>query len=58
MQILQFVLYASDIVRLIKIIKLKWAGHVACMGDNTNAYVILLWKPEGRNQLGDLKCYG
>jgi hypothetical protein len=26
--------------------------HVACMGKMKNAYIILVWKPEGRRQLG------
>jgi hypothetical protein len=27
-------------------------GHVACMGEMRNTYNILVWKPEGKRQLG------
>jgi hypothetical protein len=28
------------------IIFMKWAGHVANMGNNGNAYNVFVWKPE------------
>jgi hypothetical protein len=31
---------------------MKWAGHVAQMGEKRNAYRILLEKPEGKRPLG------
>jgi hypothetical protein len=31
---------------------MKWAGHVARMGDKTNAYRILVGKPERKRPLG------
>jgi hypothetical protein len=31
---------------------MRWAGHVACMGEMRNAYKILLGKPEGQRPLG------
>jgi hypothetical protein len=31
---------------------MKWAGHVARMGDNKNAYRILVGKPEEKRPLG------
>jgi hypothetical protein len=30
---------------------MRWAGHVARMGDKKNAYVILVEKPEGKRPL-------
>jgi len=27
---------------------MKWAGHVARMGEERGVYKVLLWKPEGR----------
>jgi hypothetical protein len=34
-------LYVSpDIIRVIKSRRLRWAGHVACMGEMRNAYRI------------------
>jgi hypothetical protein len=31
---------------------MKWAGHVAHMGDKRNAYRVLVEKPEGKRPLG------
>jgi hypothetical protein len=31
---------------------INWAGHVARMGQNMNAYRILVGKPEGKRPLG------
>jgi len=28
---------------------MRWAGHVAYMGEMRNAYKILVWTPEGRD---------
>jgi hypothetical protein len=46
-------LYSSpNIIRTIKSRRMRWAGHVACMGEKINAYRILVGKPEGRRPLG------
>jgi hypothetical protein len=46
-------LYSSpSIVRVIKARRMRWAGHVARMGEVRGAYNILVGKPEGRRQLG------
>jgi hypothetical protein len=46
-------LYTSpNIIRVIKSRRLRWAGHVACMGERRGAYRALMWKPEGRRPLG------
>jgi hypothetical protein len=46
-------LYSSpSIVRVIKARRMRWAGHVVCMGEVRGAYNILVWKPEGRSPLG------
>jgi hypothetical protein len=31
---------------------MRWAGHVALMGEKRNAYRILVGKPEGKRPLG------
>jgi hypothetical protein len=31
---------------------MRWAGHVARMGEKRNAYRLLVGKPEGRSPLG------
>jgi len=30
---------------------MRWAGHVACMGEEKGVYRVLLGKPEGRRPL-------
>jgi hypothetical protein len=46
-------LYSSpSIIRVIKARMMRWAGHVARMGEVRGAYNILVWKPEGRRPLG------
>jgi hypothetical protein len=46
-------LYSSpNIIRAIKSRRMKWAGHVAHMGQKTGAYRILVGTPEGRQPLG------
>jgi hypothetical protein len=46
-------LYSSpNIIRTIKSRMMRWAGHVARMGEKRNAYRILVGKPEGRRPLG------
>ncbi|KAJ4435468.1 hypothetical protein ANN_18084, partial [Periplaneta americana] len=46
-------LYSSpDIIRNIKSRRLRWAGHVARMGESRNAYIVLVGKPEGKRPLG------
>jgi hypothetical protein len=37
---------------MIKSRRMRWAGHVARMGETRNAYRILVGKPEGRRRLG------
>jgi hypothetical protein len=46
-------LYSSpSIIRVIKARRMRWAGHVARMGEVTGAYNILVGGPEGRRPLG------
>ena len=46
-------LYSSpNIVRVIKSRRMRWAGHVARMGEERGMYRILVGKPEGRRPLG------
>jgi hypothetical protein len=46
-------LYSSpNIIRLVKSMKMRWAGHVARMGETRNACRILVGKPEGNRPLG------
>ncbi|KAJ4442069.1 hypothetical protein ANN_11935 [Periplaneta americana] len=46
-------LYSSpDIIRNIKSRRLRWAGHVARMGESRNAYRVLVGRSEGKRTLG------
>ena len=46
-------LYSSpNIVRVIKSRRMRWAGHVAPMGEERGVYRVLVGKPEGRRPLG------
>jgi hypothetical protein len=50
-------LYSSpSIVRVIKARRMRWAGHVARMGEVRGAYNILVGRPEGRRPLGTPRC--
>jgi hypothetical protein len=47
-----FCLYSSPyIIRQIKSRRMKWAGHVARMGEERNVYRVLMGKPEGKRPL-------
>ena len=45
-------------MRVIKSRTLRWAGHVARMGEGRGAYRVLVGKPEGNNHCGDLGVDG
>jgi hypothetical protein len=46
-------LYSSpNILRMIKSRRMRWAGHVARMGETRNAYGRLVGKPEGNRSPG------
>jgi hypothetical protein len=46
-------LYSSpNIVRVIKSRRMRWAGHVARMGDGRGVYRVLFGRPEGKRPLG------
>ena len=50
-------LYSSpNTVRVIKSIKMRWAGHVARMVEERGVYRVLLGKPERRRPLGRPRC--
>jgi hypothetical protein len=46
-------LYSSpNIVRVIKTKRMRWAGHVARMGEGRDVYRVLVGRPEGKRPLG------
>ena len=49
---------SSNIVRVIKSRRMRWAGHVARMGEERGTYRVLVGKPEGKNRWGALGVDG
>jgi hypothetical protein len=46
-------LYTSpDIIRQVMSRRMRWAGHVARMGEERKVYKVLVGKPEGKRELG------
>jgi hypothetical protein len=46
-------LYSSlNIVMVIKSKRIRWAGHVACMGEGRGVHKVLVGRPEGKRPLG------
>jgi hypothetical protein len=46
-------LYSSrNIIRMIEPRRMRWVGHVALMGEKTNACRVLIRKSEGKRPLG------
>jgi hypothetical protein len=43
---------SPSIIRMIKSRRIRWAGHVARVGDKRNANMILVGNPEGKRPLG------
>jgi hypothetical protein len=43
---------STNIIRQIKSRRLRWARHVACMGEERNVQRVLMGKPEGKRPLG------
>jgi hypothetical protein len=43
---------SSSMIRIIKSRRMRWAGHVARMGEKRNVYRLLVGKPEGKSPLG------
>jgi hypothetical protein len=44
-------LYSSPDIRQIKSRRMRWAGHVAGMGEGRKVYRVLMGKPKGKRPL-------
>jgi hypothetical protein len=44
--------FSPNIVRVIKLRRVRWAGHVARMGDGRGVYRALVGRPKGKRPLG------
>jgi hypothetical protein len=42
----------TNIVRVVKSRRMRWAGHVERMVEGRGVHRVLVWKPEGRRPLG------
>jgi hypothetical protein len=40
---------------MIKSLRMRWAGHITCIGEKSKAYRSLVGKPEGNTPLGRLR---
>jgi len=40
------------IVRVVKSRRMRWTGHLACMGEDRRVHRVLVGKPEGKRPLG------
>jgi hypothetical protein len=47
---------SPNIIRVVRSRRMKWAGHVVCMGEGRTVYRILVGRPEGKKPLGRSKC--
>jgi len=43
--------FSQNIIRVIKPRKMRWAGHVAPMGEKRDAYRVLMGEPAGKRTL-------
>ena len=43
---------STNIVQVVKLRRMRWAGHVVCMGERESVYRVLVGKPEGKRSLG------
>jgi len=46
----------TNIVRVVKSRRMRWAGHVARMGEGRVLHRVLVGKPEGKIPLGRRRC--
>jgi hypothetical protein len=49
---LHYLFSSPNIVRVIKSRRMRWAGHVARMGEGRGVYRVLVGRPEGKRPLG------
>jgi hypothetical protein len=49
---LNYLYSLPNIVRVVKSRRMRWAGHVACMGEDRGVHRVLVRKPEEKMPLG------
>jgi len=45
-----------NIVQVVKLRRMRWAGHVACVGEGRGVHRVLVGEPEGKRPLGRPRC--
>jgi hypothetical protein len=53
---LNYLYSLTNIVWLVKLRRMRWAGHVARMGEERGVHRVLVGKPEGKRPLGRPRC--
>jgi hypothetical protein len=48
--------YSPNIIQVIKSRGMRWAGHVAPLGDRRGVHSVLVGKTEGKRQFGRCTC--
>jgi hypothetical protein len=48
--------FLPNIVEVVKSRRMRWAGHVARMGEDRGVHRVLVGKPEGKRPLGRPRC--
>jgi hypothetical protein len=48
--------WSTSIINQIKPRRMRWAGHVARMGEERTMYKVFVGKPKGKRPLGRLRC--
>jgi hypothetical protein len=48
--------FSPNIVRVIKSWRMRWARHVARMGEGRGVYKVLVGRPEGKKTVGRHRC--
>ena len=43
---------SSNIIGVIKLRRMRWAGHIACVGESRGVYTVLVGVPEGKRTFG------
>jgi hypothetical protein len=49
--VLKDLYFSPSIVHVIKLRKIRWVRHAACVGKSTGVYRVLVGKPEGKRPL-------
>jgi hypothetical protein len=48
--------FSLNIVRVIESRRMRWAGHMACIGEGRGVYRVLVGRPKGKRPLGRPRC--